>query len=122
VLTLGTTRIVQLDFVPPGKFIEVRVDLMLADSPFHREALRRASTVDLPGFGGSIGVIACEDLILLKLAAGRILDLADAAALVRANRGQLDLGYLGRWAAGLGVGPDLERVWEEAFPGERLDR
>jgi hypothetical protein len=120
VLTIGSVRIVQLDFVPPGKYVEVRVDLMLADSPFHREAIARASEIELPGLGGPIHVISCEDLILFKLAAGRILDLADAAALIRANRDDLEIDYLRRWAAELGVVPDLERVWEEAFPGEAV--
>jgi hypothetical protein len=34
--------------------------------------------------------LACEDLIINKLLAGRAIDLADAAALIRANANALD--------------------------------
>jgi len=60
--------------------------------------------------------LACEDLILHKLLAGRVIDLADAAALLRANRETLDLNYLNRWASHLEVDGGLAGVWKEAFP------
>src|SRR5262245_571059 len=45
---LGPLRIVQLLFEPPGASLEVQVDLLLADSDYHRTALRRRVPVRLP--------------------------------------------------------------------------
>ena len=72
----------------------------------------------MPGGDDTVDMLACEDLILHKLLAGRIIDLADAAALLRANRETLDLGYLRSWAARLDLTGHLAEVWQEAFPGE----
>jgi hypothetical protein len=48
--------------------------------------------------------------------AGRMIDLADSVALLRANRQALDLDYLNRWAAILTIERELAGVWREAFP------
>ena len=52
--------------------------------------------------------------------AGRIIDRADAAALLRANRASLDLVYLLRWIGELDLVSEMAEVWNEAFPGEPL--
>ena len=68
--------------------------------------------------GFEVNLLACEDLILHKLLAGRMIDLADAAALLRANRATIDLAYLRQWIEANQLNSDLARVWDEAFPGE----
>ena len=68
---------------------------------------------------GGIAVLACEDLVLHKLLAGRMIDLADAVALLRANRDTLDLNYLSCWAGKLAVEAELVGVRKEAFPEGR---
>ena len=82
--------------------------------------MQRRIPVQLPDLDVQVAVLTCEDLILHKLLAGRIIDRADAAALLRANRESLDLGYLRRWATQTGTPPELTEVWGEAFPGESL--
>lgn len=67
-----------------------------------------------------IHVVACEDLILLKLLTGRVIDKADAASILRINRASVDCKYLRNWAEGLFLVKDLTEIWEEAFPGEPL--
>ena len=62
--------------------------------------------------------MSCEDLIIHKLLAGRIIDSADVAALLRANRAVLDLAYLQRLLGELNLLPSFETVWHEAFPTE----
>jgi hypothetical protein len=118
VMQLGQLRILPLLCAPLGSNLDVQVDLLLADSPYHRQALDRR----IPTTVGSVGlaVLACEDLILHKLLAGRLLDRADAAALLRLNRDDLDFAYLRRWSGKLRFAPALAEVWEEAFPGEAL--
>lgn len=74
------------------KGISVRVDLILGedaetDEILNRAVLRRVDGIELP-------VASCEDLVLLMLAAGRAIDLADAAALLAVNRDEIDWEYL----------------------------
>jgi hypothetical protein len=113
---LGQLDLVQLLYEPPEALMDLQVDLLLADSPYHRIALERRVATVLPDLNLEIAVLTCEDLVLHKLLAGRMIDLADTVALLRANRDSLDLDYLNRWADGLDVRGDLARVWEEAFP------
>jgi hypothetical protein len=113
---LGQLDVLPLLYEPPEAFVELQIDLLLAKSEYHRAALRRRIPATLPGLDVRIAVLACEDLILHKLLAGRLIDRADAAALLRANRDSLDLDYLARWARQLEVAEDLARVREDAFP------
>jgi hypothetical protein len=119
-LALGDLRLLQLLCEVPGTYVEVQADLLLADSEYHRTALARRVPVELEGIEEKVSVLSCEDLVLHKLLAGRILDLADASALLRANRERLEIPYLLSWAGRLDVMPDLAQTWEEAFPGEAL--
>jgi hypothetical protein len=115
---LGELEILQLIYAPPDAFVDVQVDLLLANDDYQLGALARCVEVDLPESGVSVPVLSCEDLILHKLMAGRMIDLADAAALCRANRTALDWTYLRPWADDLEVGRELAQVWDEAFPCE----
>lgn len=119
VVRIGQTRFIQLLCEPPGAYLEVQIDLLIADSEYQREALARRVAAELEGVGSPVDVLACEDLILHKLLAGRVIDRADAAALLRANREDLDLGYLLRWIGDLDLRAELCEIWDEAFPGEQ---
>lgn len=120
VLSLGPMRLIQLLYEPPGVFVDIQIDLLLAESTYHRTALSRRVPIELPGASGPIFTLTCEDLVLHKLLAGRILDRADAAALLRQHRGSLDWAYLLRWARELSLASELAEVWKAAFPGEGL--
>ena len=117
--TLGQLEMIQLVYEPPETYLDLQIDLFLAKSPYHHEALRRRVPIRLPDLDVEIAVLSCEDLILHKLLAGRIIDRADAAALLRANGESLDLGYLRHWAEHTGSFPRLTEIWDEAFPGDR---
>jgi hypothetical protein len=118
VLQLGPVRLIQLLYEPPDTFIAAQVDLLLAESEYAREALTRRVAAQLPGLDVPIYVLSCEDLILHKLLAGRIIDRADAATLLRVNRASLDFGYLQGWLARLALQAEWSEIWREAFPGE----
>jgi len=92
--------------------------LLFADSVYQQQALTRRVATHVPGLDIEIAVLSCEDLILHKLLAGRILDRADVVALLRANRATLEFVYLLGWIGQLGLTAELEEVWQEAFPGE----
>jgi hypothetical protein len=64
--------------------------------------------------------LTCEDVILHKLLAGRVLDRSDVGHLLRLNVTNLDRGYLTKWANYLGLTNELALLWEEAIPGEKL--
>jgi hypothetical protein len=81
-------------------------------------ALAHRTPALLPGLDVEIFVLSCEDLILHKLIAGRIIDRADAAALLRANRAGVNLPYLQDWVGRLALHSGWSEIWEEAFPGE----
>jgi predicted nucleotidyltransferase len=85
--------------------LSVRVDLLVADVPEHSQIIERAVTRTIDGFKASVA--SCEDLILLTLAAGRPIDVADAAELLGINRDSVDLAYLRGQAARMGLAEAL---------------
>jgi len=120
VTSLGTLQVIQLLFEPPDAFVDLQVDLLLARTEYPLEALRRRVPIHLPGVDVAIAVLTCEDLILHKLMAGRLIDRVDVVALLRANRPTLDFAYLAQWVETLEVAEDLAGAWKEAFPREGL--
>jgi hypothetical protein len=118
IVALGRLRIVQLLYEPPGTYLDLQIDLLLADCEYQKEALRRRNQVHLPSLDIAVAVLSCEDLILHKLLARRILDRADAAMLLRANRATLDLAYLAQWSQTLGLVKEITEIWNEVFPGQ----
>ena len=118
VLVIGNQQIIQFLYQPSGTFVDIQVDLLLAEGEYQKQALTRCQSTPLPGLDIVISFLSCEDLLLHKLISGRILDTADAAALLRANRTVLDFAYLQTWLARLNLEKEWQVVWEEAFPGE----
>jgi hypothetical protein len=119
VLRVGDQRIIQLLYQAQGTFLDIQIDVLLADSAYQKEALTRARPAKLDG-EHEIAVLSCEDLIIHKLLAGRIIDSADVAALLRANRAVLDLTYLKSWLGRLDLFAPFETIWHEVFPSEPL--
>ncbi len=117
-LTIGRMRIIQCLYEPRDALIDVQIDLLLADCPYQREALARRILGRLAGMKGPVSVMTCEDVVLHKLIAGRILDRADAAALLRENHASLDFDYVTKWAKQLAVTTEFNEAWESALPGE----
>ncbi|HET6883279.1 MAG TPA: nucleotidyl transferase AbiEii/AbiGii toxin family protein [Pirellulales bacterium] len=122
VTTLGRLRLVQCVYTPPQSFLDLQIDLLLAECPYQLQALDRRVPERLSGLDLQVYVLACEDLILHKLLAGRIIDRVDCASLIRLQRDHLDRAYLRQWAKYLAQTEGLDMVWREAFPGEPLPR
>ncbi|HUT11136.1 MAG TPA: hypothetical protein VMY42_11610 [Thermoguttaceae bacterium] len=119
-VSLGQLEVTRLLYEPPETFLEIEIDLLIAKSEYYQRALQRRVAARLPDLDLEIAVLTCEDAILQKLLAGRIIDRADAAALLRANRESLDLVYISGWTDRLALAVDLAEIWNEAFPGEPL--
>jgi hypothetical protein len=89
------------------------VDLFLAETEFLTEVMARRSRAEAEG--RRLWLVSPEDLVLLKLLAGRPRDLGDVAD-VLFMQGQLDVEYMRRWAVKLGVIEELERRLQEFSP------
>ncbi|WP_442483736.1 nucleotidyl transferase AbiEii/AbiGii toxin family protein [Aeoliella sp. SH292] len=113
---IGSYHIAQFLYTPPDEVYDVQFDLLLAENDLLRSALRRAELREIPGLDRPLRVLACEDLILLKLLAGRLLDLADVAMLLRENHEILDMQYLDQWLATTGLGDSYQEARRSAFP------
>lgn len=77
------------------------VDIFIAKSEFQHEVLKRARKVRLGRL--NLYIISPEDLILIKLQAGREKDIEDIREVVTENISKLDFDYLGKWAKALNV-------------------
>ncbi len=117
---LQDAEFVQLWYEPPDTFIDVQVDFMLARTPLQKEAIARRVRLPATELGVDAAVVSCEDLILLKLCAGRLIDRADAVDLLRANRASLGIDYLLRWCGQLDLLDEFVAIWAEALPAEQF--
>ena len=75
---------------------DIRVDLILSTTPYEHTAIARAVEVVIGG--EAVPFASAEDLILLKLFAGRERDLEDARSIVARQGVRLDWRYLEHWA------------------------
>jgi hypothetical protein len=117
-IRLEDVEFLQLLYQPPDTVLEIQIDLLLADTPFHRQAVERRVTLPVSALGFQLDVVSCEDLIVLKLLAWRILDRADVAELVTLNRTKLDFGHLLAWVRAHKLEQRFAQAWGDAFPGE----
>jgi hypothetical protein len=122
VVDLGSIRVVQLLYEPKEAFLDIQIDLLLAESAFHREALARRVPARLSDLDIDFFTVSCEDLLILKMNAGRIIDRADAAALLRLNHASLDMPYLLKWVTQLNLVAEWAEIWSEAVPEQSLPR
>lgn len=73
-----------------------RLDLLLADTPYDVQAIRRARIAEVQP-GARISVCSPEDLVIYKLVSTRLRDHEDAASVVRRQGDTLDDGYVLHW-------------------------
>lgn len=92
-----------------GKSVDI--DLFLAESRYQRELLNRKVRVQVEGL--EAWLVSPEDLILLKLLAGRPRDYGDIVDILFVQ-GQLDENYLRHWSAALGVADRLEKALRDS--------
>ena len=89
----------------------VDVDLFLAESEFQRSLIARRRPTPIED--RLIDLVSPEDLVLLKLLAGRPRDRADVGDVLFVQ-GKLDQDYLRLWAERLGVADELASALAEA--------
>lgn len=110
--------IVQFTFQPPGALMPFQFDVLLTVGEFQRETVARAVPWPLPGGAEPVRVVRPDDLLVIKLLAGRIIDRADAAMILRENRPDIDFERLHSALVGHGLIAAYREIWCEAFPDE----
>lgn len=75
---------------------ETRLDLLLADTPYDVQAIRRGRNVEVQP-GATICVCSPEDLVIYKLVSTRLRDHEDATGVVRRQGDTLDDSYVLHW-------------------------
>ena len=106
--TVGGMPLVRIRQWLHGRAIDI--DLFLAESAFQESMLARRMQVDVEG--ASAWIASPEDLILLKIIAGRPRDIGDVMDIVLAQV-QLDLNYMQQWADVLCIRPLLDTTLSE---------
>lgn len=71
---------------------------------------------------GDLRVVQPDDLVVIKLLAGWLIDRADAAMLLRENREAIDFVRLHKEVAGQGISAEYRQIWSDAFPSEPMPR
>ncbi|MEX0820068.1 MAG: nucleotidyl transferase AbiEii/AbiGii toxin family protein [Pirellulaceae bacterium] len=119
-ITVDGQRFAQFLYKPEDTDFDIQVDFIFAEQSYQRQALSRRLATEFSEWHVDAFVLSCEDLIIFKLVAGRIIDRADATALLRANGDRIDFSLLRRESRALKLSDDLARIWEEAFPNTNL--
>ncbi len=109
IVELGSMRVLQAEHCPPGEYVEIDVDFLIGRSDFHQSLAKRAIAIEYAGLKTRIRVATCEDLILLKMQAGRLIDLADCQRLLELNP-DLDRAYLNLWAGKLKLTSEIDKL------------
>jgi hypothetical protein len=118
--TIDGQGIIQFTFQPAGTLMPFQFDILLASTDFQRESVRRAVSRPLPGQGTDVRIVQPDDLIVIKLLAGRIIDRADAAMVLRENRNEIDFKRLTGAIRAEGLTDEYRAIWVDAYPGEPL--
>lgn len=114
--------IIQFTFQPPDALLPFQFDVLLVSGDFQKEAVDRAVPWPAVTDANDLRVVRPDDLVVIKLLAGRLIDRADAAMLLRENREAIDFVRLHREVAGQGVSDEYRQAWSDAFPSEPLPR
>lgn len=115
---IGALHFAQFLYTPPGEFYDAQFDLWLADSKLQKSAIARRVRREIAGVSRPVYVLNCDDLILFKIVAGRMIDRADVAVLLRENRGEIDFDYLSEWLERLDLQHAFAEIWRDAYPDE----
>ena len=108
-----TDEVAGMPLVKAKTFVDGRTlvaDLFLAETPFQSNVMDRKQLLPVNGF--KAWVATPEDIVLLKLMAGRHRDLGDVQDIFF-MQGPLDEAYLRKWAEQLGVVGALEKALRE---------
>ncbi|MFQ5477600.1 MAG: nucleotidyltransferase [Candidatus Binatia bacterium] len=88
-----------------------RIDLLIAGTPFEKNAIARAVPLTIDGH--QLTIVTPEDLIVYKLVAGRARDYDAVGAILNAAA-EIDSSYVAGWLEQFGVSDRWQQALEEA--------
>lgn len=123
----ATVTVIPLAWPGRGGLPAVGVDLIVAGLPYEHEAIARAR---VRGFlGRRVRAIAPEDLVVMKLLAGRPRDLADVQSVLARRRERLDIDLIRRASGEIAAAIEdptlvrtLDRMLREVKASKRTGR
>jgi predicted nucleotidyltransferase len=77
--------------------LHIRIDFIFSFTPYETQAIERASQKTVAGY--NVKFAACEDLVILKMVAGRAIDLEDVTSILRSKARAVDWDYVYKWLA-----------------------
>jgi hypothetical protein len=106
----GVDQVVQQAFILPLRHREtgLKVDLSIGLSGFEQQLIERAESTLIAG--ESVRIATAEDLIVMKLLAGRPRDMQDVQGIAAVRGEQLDWAYCQQTAIELGSAVDQDLV------------
>jgi hypothetical protein len=107
IVKLGDITLFRFLYTDKETFIDIKIDIAIAMTEFFREVIGRA--VSLKVFNRKMRFVTADDLILLKLLAGRPIDMVDAKEVLKINKDSLDMRYLKRQAKVLNIKKKFEK-------------
>ncbi|MCG8449419.1 MAG: nucleotidyltransferase [Pirellulales bacterium] len=107
-LFAGVEDVVSQSFILPlrHRTTLVKVDLTIGLSGFERQLIQRATLVNVSGL--AVRLITAEDLLIMKLLAGRPRDQQDATGIVVVQGDSLDWSYCQKIARELSQAVDID--------------
>jgi len=93
------------------KLGDYHIDFIIASIELEKEAIKRKQIIKVLDVKSNLPT--AEDLILLKIIAGRQKDIMDAKNIVIKNKGKLDKKYLIKWAQKISDEMESGRVYNE---------
>ena len=80
--------------------LRIRVDFIFSFTPYEMQAIKRTKEVLMNGY--PVKFASCEDVIIHKLIAGRVIDEEDVKNILIKNRDSIDLEYIRKWLSEFG--------------------
>ena len=79
---------------------KVRVDFIFSSTLYEAQAIKNAKQVLIDDH--PVKFASCEDVIILKMVAGRAIDEEDVKSILAKNRDTIDLVYIDKWLSEFG--------------------
>ena len=75
-------------YTPKESEIDIKIDIAIAQSSFYKDVFVRKRKIKINN--KKLNFISCEDLVVIKILSGRIIDISDAKELLLSNIENID--------------------------------
>lgn len=93
------------------KKLKIRVDFIFSFTPYEKQAISKARKVLMRGY--SVKFASCEDVIIHKMFAGRVIDEEDVKNILIKNRHSLNIKYIKKWLSEFSKLSEQKKILEK---------